>query len=149
EQGIGCDRGAHFHDFNELGSDGLAGLETQQLAYALYRGIRILLGVLRQQLGRYQLPIGPARHDVGQSAAAIHPVLPATSVCAGCTRCTVHSEDAARAAWSYKPDSRRRRSATSDRASLLASSPSTPGNRQRSRTSRKRSSNALLLSVLR
>ena len=90
EQRVGGHRGAHLHALDELRRDRLAGAQPEQVAHARHRRIAILLRVLRQQLVRDQRAIGAAPHHVGEGAAAVDPELPAC----------VHSEVAARAAWS-------------------------------------------------
>ncbi len=77
QQRIGGHRGAHLHALHKVRRDRLAGLEAQQVADAGHGRITVLLGVFRQQLVRGQAAIGPLAHDVGESAAAVYPELPA------------------------------------------------------------------------
>ncbi len=67
--------GYRYHDHE----DAVAGLARQpeQVADALERRVLIPLRVLRQQLVGDQGAVGPARHDVGECAAAVDPELPA------------------------------------------------------------------------
>src|SRR5690606_25210776 len=128
EQRVGGHRGAHLDHFDAFYRYGLVLGHAQQLAYALHRRVGILFGIFGQQLGRDQFAVGPAGHHVGEGAPSVYPELPAPGARPAVRG--AHSDDAARAAWSYRPDSMRRRAAMADMASASASSPSTAGSRQ-------------------
>ncbi|MNS93789.1 hypothetical protein D3C72_1279830 [compost metagenome] len=76
QQGVGGHRGAHLHTLDLVRRHGLAGRDAQQLAYARYRGVAVLLGVFREHLRRGGGAIGASRHDVGKGAPTINPELP-------------------------------------------------------------------------
>ena len=76
-QGVGGNGGAHFHGGNLIGGNRCIPRNAQQIADAGQRCVGILRRVFRQQLVSGQRTIGPARDDIGKSAAAIDPELPA------------------------------------------------------------------------
>ena len=82
EQRVGRDRGAHLHRLDALHRDRLARRHAQQVADARDRRVAVLLGVFREQLVRDERAVGPARHDVGERAAAVDPELPSRLSCA-------------------------------------------------------------------
>jgi len=77
QQRIGGHRGAHLHAFHLGRRNGLMRPQAEQAAYALHRGIAVLLGVLGQQLEGVQPAIRRAPHQIGESATAVDPELPA------------------------------------------------------------------------
>jgi hypothetical protein len=77
EERIGRHRGAHLYRFDLVGGDRGVVPETEDGSYPGEGGVAVMLGVLRKQLVRYQRAVGPARHHVGEGAAAVDPELPA------------------------------------------------------------------------
>ncbi len=75
EQRVGGDRRAHLDGFHLRHRYRLILRDAQQVANAGHGRVAVLFGVLGQQLVGEQLPVGPARHDVGEGAAAIDPEL--------------------------------------------------------------------------
>ena len=77
KQGVGRHSGAHAYTGNALSRYGFMGLQAQQLAYPLHRGIRVHLRVLAQQFVGVQFPPRISCHDVREGAATVNPKLPA------------------------------------------------------------------------
>ena len=71
EERVGGDGGPHLHAV-----DGLIFFEMQQLSDSRDGSVRVLPRVIRKQLVRDERSVGPARHDVGERAAAVDPELP-------------------------------------------------------------------------
>ena len=74
EQCVRGDRGAHTHRLDGAG----VGIGGDQPSDALYGGVVVVPGVVREQLVREHATCRRARHDVGERAAAIDPELPAS-----------------------------------------------------------------------
>ncbi len=70
EQGVGGHGGAHLDRVDR-------GLALKQGPHAGHGGVFVLFGVFRQQLVGQQRPVRTPRDDVGESAAAVDPELPA------------------------------------------------------------------------
>ena len=68
EQGVGRDRGAHLDEVHAAVAAVALG---QDLADAGDRGVVVALRIVRQQLAHHQPPLGRARDDVGEGAAAV------------------------------------------------------------------------------
>ena len=77
QQCVGGDCRAHFHGTDRAGRDRRARREPEQLANAVDGSVAIAFRVLGQQLARRKRPVGPARDDVGERAAAVDPEFPA------------------------------------------------------------------------
>ena len=135
EQRVGGHRGAHLHALHQRGRDGGVGRQAQQMPHAGHGRVAVLLGVVAQQLVRDQRAIGAAPDDVGEGAAAVNPELPAGGGGRGGVGLG-HSDAAARAAWSYMPESTRKSRASSPMSRLSASSALRAAIRQFSRISR-------------
>jgi len=69
-------RRPHLHGPDGPAWDRLAGLQPEQIADALHRGIAIGFGVFRQQLVRHQRTVRPSTDDVGEGSAAVDPEIP-------------------------------------------------------------------------
>ena len=76
EQRVGRNRGAHLDGADAAGRDRLAGLQSEQVADALHRGVGIGFGIFRQQLVRLQRAVRPPPDHVGERAAAVDPEIP-------------------------------------------------------------------------
>jgi hypothetical protein len=76
EQRVGRYRGAHPHDVDGPGWDGLLA-DAEQLPYALHGRVAVALRVFRQELERHERAVGLAADDIRERAAAIDPELPA------------------------------------------------------------------------
>ena len=77
EERVGGDRGAHLDGVDARGRDRLLASEAEDVADPLQGGIRVLFGVLREQLVDADRTVRRPRHHVGEGAAAIDPELPA------------------------------------------------------------------------
>ena len=80
QQRVGGDRGAHLDARHRVGRQGRVRGEAEQVADALYRGVPVAFRVGRQQLVGDEATVRPARHEVGEGAAAVDPDLPARGV---------------------------------------------------------------------
>ena len=96
QQRVGGHRGAHLHALDLLTGNRLARLQAQQMPDPGDRRIPILLGVLRQQLVRHDLPIGLAPHHIGKCASTIYPELPALTRHLHSTLLGAHAPDCLR-----------------------------------------------------
>src|SRR5262245_60906633 len=77
EQRVGRHRGAHLHRFDVLARNDSILLQGENFSDPGKGGIPVAPRVLRQQLVRDERPVGTARDDVGERAAAVNPELPA------------------------------------------------------------------------
>ncbi len=76
EQRIGGDRGAHLDRGDTLARNRFAGLEPEQVADAVHRGVPIGFGIFREQLVSEKRAVRPPADHVGKGAAAIDPEFP-------------------------------------------------------------------------
>ncbi len=76
EEGVGCDRGAHFDVLDRRRRDRRAGRESKEVAYALDGGIPVSFGVLGQQLVADQSAVRAPGDHIGERAAPVYPYLP-------------------------------------------------------------------------
>src|SRR5690348_785611 len=75
QQRVGRDGRSHLHRRYRARWNGQARLQTQNPADTLDRRIRILIGILRQQLANMQVAVRRSRNDIRESTAAIDPEL--------------------------------------------------------------------------
>jgi hypothetical protein len=86
EQRVGGHGGAHLHRLDPVRGHRFARCQPEQPTDAFDGRVRVLLGVLRQQLRGDQRAVRPAAHHVGERAAAVDPELPAVGGGRGRTR---------------------------------------------------------------
>ncbi len=77
EERVGGDGGAHLDGVDLGRGQRLVLAEPEAVADALDRRVRVVLGVLGEQLSYRDLPVRGTRHDVGERAATVDPELPA------------------------------------------------------------------------
>ena len=77
EQRVGGDGRPHLDRLDDAWRNRRARRKAQHLADAVHRGVAVAFRIFRQQLVRRQRAVRPARHDVGERAAAVDPELPA------------------------------------------------------------------------
>ena len=77
QQGVGGHRGAHLHRRHLFGRNRIGGRQPQEAADAGQGRVLVLFRVFRQQLQRRQNTVRFPGDDVGESAAAVDPELPA------------------------------------------------------------------------
>ena len=144
QQRVGGHGGAHLYALDHFGRDRGAGRQAQQLPNAGDCRIAVLLGVFGQQLECDQAAIRALADHVSERAATVNPKLPARQGCLGGVGREgrfVHifnfqKEAAARAAWSYMPESTRSRRAKSPMSLFKALSACKASIKQDSRISR-------------